>query len=205
MRAMVRTALGAALAGVLAGCSGVQGEAPVAPGESTIPTVAMTVTTTATVTATATATATVTRGTGKRDRQVGQLVAKLIDTSDHDHKPVRQRYMALIRHASFDRHARWDRALTLTIDKVVWNDRYRDGGKADPYLNPTAQWETIQLPAVTTIVVPRAIPQALTTDEFVDYVNDYSKGRDPRYVYLPPFRFYGVGDRPVAIQEQYIP
>ncbi len=55
------------------------------------------------------------------------------------------------------------------------------------------------MPKVLTLVVPRAVPQWLTTAGFVSYVNDYGKGRDPGDVYLLPFIFYYVGDRPVAI------
>ena len=197
----VRIILGIALAGALGACSG-----PVAidvASGSPAPTATMTVT--ATATASATTTARATKGTAKRDRRIGQLVANLINASDDDRRPVRQRYLALIRHASFDPKARADGALTLTIDKVRWNDRYHDGGKAEPLLNPTQRWETIRIRAVAAIVVPRAVPQVLTTAEFVDYVNGHAQGLDAEYVYLPPFRFYYVGDRPVAIQEQYIP
>ena len=193
--------VGLALVGALAACSG-----PVAsemPGGSPAPT--------ATVTVTASARANPTEPesdadpAAARDMEIGQMVSGLIRESDDTRKPVRERFLALIRHASLAPDGGSDRALTLTIDKVVWNEDFTDGGDEDPYLNPVVKWEKLQMPEAVVLIVPQAVPQPLTAAEFVDYVNDYGKGIDPEDVFRSPFAFYFAGDRPVALQERYIP
>ncbi|MFT4109001.1 hypothetical protein [Propionicimonas sp.] len=113
--------------------------------------------------------------------------------------------MALIRHASYNPDARWDRTLTLTIDKVVRSERYSDGNDEDPSLNPVAKWETLRMPEVVALYPPEGPARVLTTTEFVTYVNEDGNGQDPEDSYRTPWIFYDVGGRPAAVFEHDIP
>jgi len=193
---------GVALAAVLVSCSG----PPVAgsPVRVNPPTPVATATTAATPSTPTSAEADADPASG-RDTELGRRVEGLIDASVSSRRPLEQRFLAVIRHATFDPDARWDRALTLTIDKVTWNDDFTDGGEEAPFLNPTVRWEKIRIPEVVVTIVPHAEPQVLTTAEFVSYINHYGEGMNSADVFRAPFVFCYVGSTAVALQEHYVP
>lgn len=201
MPAVRRMLSGVALAAVLVACTGPVAGRPVT--EKT-PAPVATATTAATPSAPTSAEADADPAAG-RDTELGRQVEGLIAASISSRRPLEQRFLAVIRQARFDPDARWDRALTLTIDKVTWNEDFTDGGDEAPFLNPTVRWEKIRIPQVVVTIVPHAEPQVLTTAEFVSYINHYGEGMNSEDVFRLPFVFSYVGSAAVALQEHYIP
>ncbi len=201
MPAVRRMLSGVALAAVLVACTGPVAGRPVT--EKT-PAPVATATTAATPSAPTSAEADTDPAAG-RDAELGRQVEGLIAASISSRRPLEQRFLAVIRQARFDPDARWDRALTLTIDKVTWNEDFTDGGDEAPFLNPTVRWEKIRIPQVVVTIVPHAEPQVLTTAEFVSYINHYGEGMNSEDVFRLPFVFSYVGSAAVALQEHYIP
>lgn len=201
MPAVRRMLSGVALAAVLVACTGPVAGRPVT--EKT-PAPVATATTAATPSAPTSAEADTDPAAG-RDAELGRQVEGLIAASISSRRPLEQRFLAVIRQARFDPDARWDRALTLTIDKVTWNEDFTDGGDEAPFLNPTVRWEKIRIPQVVVTIVPHAEPQVLTTAEFVSYINHYGEGMNSEDVFRLPFVFSYVGSTAVALQEHYLP
>ena len=202
MPTLRRMLSGVALAAVLVACSGPPVAGSPVPEQPSAP--VATATTAATPSAPTSAEADVDPAAG-RDAELGRQVEGLIAASISSRRPLEQRFLAVIRRARFDRGARWDRALTLTIDKVTWNDDFTDGGDEAPFLNPTVRWEEIRVPEVVVTIVPHAEPQVLTTAEFVSYINHYGEGMNSEDVFRLPFVFCYVGSTAVALQEHYVP
>ena len=202
MPTLRRMLSGVALAAVLVACSGPPVAGSPVPEQPSAP--VATATTAATPSAPTSAEADVDPAAG-RDAELGRQVEGLIAASISSRRPLEQRFLAVIRQARFDPGARWDRALTLTIDKVTWNDDFTDGGDEAPFLNPTVRWEEIRVPEVVVTIVPHAEPQVLTTAEFVSYINHYGEGMNSEDVFRLPFVFCYVGSTAVALQEHYVP
>lgn len=193
---------GVALAAVLVACSGPPVAGSPVPEKPPAPVATGTTATTPSAPTSAEADA---DPAAARDTELGRQVEGLIAASISSRKPLEQRFLAVIRQARFDPDARWDRALTLTIDKVTWNDDFTDGGDEAPFLNPTVRWEKIRIPEVVVTIVPHAEPQVLTTAEFVSYINHYGEGMNSEDVFRLPFVFCYVGSTAVALQEHYVP
>lgn len=128
----------------------------------------------------------------------------IFDRSQDSGKPVKQRYLAVIKEATY--HESSD-ALTVTLDKVTWNSKYSDGNDEDPILNPRVTWETVDLGEVAVLVDAANGFQHLKRTQFPAYVREddaraRSKDGDG---WRTPFGVWFVGNEPVALVEKYVP
>ena len=119
-------------------------------------------------------------------------------------RPVKQRYLAAIRKATYHESSG---ALTVTLDKVTWNPKYRDGNNEDPILNPLVKWETVDLGDVAVLVDAANGFQHLNRTDFPAFVRDDDRRArsDDGAGWRTPFNFWFIGNEPVALVERYVP
>ena len=128
----------------------------------------------------------------------------IFDKSQDSGKPVKQRYLAVIKEATYHENSG---ALTVTLDKVTWNPKYSDGNDEDPILNPVVKWETIKLGDVAVLVDAANGFQHLKRTDFPSFVRDddtRARSKDGAG-WRTPFNVLFVGNEPVALIEQYVP
>jgi len=117
----------------------------------------------------------------------------IFDKSQDSGKPVKQRYLAVIKEATYHENSG---ALTVTLD----NDE-------DPILNPVVKWETIKLGDVAVLVDAANGFQHLKRTDFPSFVRDddtRARSKDGAG-WRTPFNVLFVGNEPVALIEQYVP
>ncbi len=129
--------------------------------------------------------------------------AWIFANSSDSRKPVRDRYLAVIKSASYDENA--GGGLTATLDKVTWNSKYSDGNDEDPILNPVAKWETVHLGDVLVLVDAANGFRHVKLADFPAYVKDDDNHSKLRDGWRTPFLVYFIGDEPVALVERYVP
>lgn len=128
----------------------------------------------------------------------------VFEQSQHSGKPLKQRYLAVIKEASYDENSG---GLTVTLDKVTWNPKYSDGNGEDPILNPLVKWETVDLGDVVVLVDAANGFQHLMRADFPAFVkDDDARARSADGAgWRTPFKVWFVGNEPVALVEQYVP
>lgn len=139
--------------------------------------------------------------TWEADAERWSLVANMLSMSAEKGKPIKARFSAVIRSASY-RSGR----VVLSLDRVKWNPKYTDGGDADVVINSQVKWETISASDLLVLVnpgdgnhqVPIAdFPQVVKAE--VKHAKDFNDG------WLTPYTVYYIGNRPVALVEWYVP
>jgi hypothetical protein len=124
--------------------------------------------------------------------------------SEYSGKPVEQRYLAVIKDASYDEKSD---SLAVSLDKVTWNSKYSDGNDEEPILNPVVKWETVDLGEVAVLVDAANGFQHLSRADFPALVKDddtRAKSKDGAG-WRTPFGVWFVGTEPVALIERYVP
>lgn len=124
--------------------------------------------------------------------------------SEEAGKPLKQRSLVVIKEAHYNKNSG---GLAVTLDRVKWNPKYRDGNDEAAILNPQAKWETVDLGDVTVLIDAANGFHHLERADFPAFIKaDDARARsDDGDGWRTPFDIWFVGDEPVALSECYVP
>jgi hypothetical protein len=131
------------------------------------------------------------------------VVGDLIDKSSKSGKPVKARFSAVVRSASYNSSGMVTR---LSFDRVEHNPNFTDGGNEDIDLNPTVKWETLTAGDLLVLVNPGDGLHQVPMKDFPSFVkSEVAAAKEAGDGWLTPFVVYFIGDTPVALIEWYVP
>jgi hypothetical protein len=144
--------------------------------------------------------------TWEADAERWRLVSELLSQSNEKGKPVKARFSAVIRTASYTTNGAWNKHVKLSLDRVEWNPKYTDGANEDPVINPHVKWETINAGDLLVLINPGDGNHQVPIADFPKVVQaEVKQAKDNNNGWLTPFIVYYIGNQPVALVEWYLP